>query len=134
MSDPTKIVDIEPNVRQWADITIEQFIKKAKALGIHEGALIRSFEAHVFRNAGGDLFRVQVAYLYYGKMVDMGVGRGVKRSDVGSSKRVAKPWFTQTFMHEVAILGHKLAEKLGDSIPAMMTEVLHNQTKIPKGF
>lgn len=39
-------------------------------------ALARSLEQHVWVNANGDPERVEFAFMYYGRFVDMGVGEG----------------------------------------------------------
>lgn len=121
-SNDTHEINIEPNVRRWAEITLSQFEKKAQALGIHDGALIKSFQTHLLWHSAGNLQKVQFMYNYYGKFVDMGVGRGVKLTDTDKGKRVAKPWFTKTFYKEVEILKHKLAALLAEKVPQIIVE------------
>lgn len=112
---------LEATVQAWADITIKEWITKVRALGIHDGALLSSFVNHVFWSAGGDLRRVEFAFLYYGKFVDMGVGNGVNKDtrdaliSAGFTRRRPKPWFTSTFYNEVAVLRHKLSERLAQN-------------------
>lgn len=92
-------------VQAWAEITIDRWRKRMQALDVGDtGALLKSFEAHVTADANGDPAKVTFAFLYYGRFVDMGIGRGYRQ---------AKPWYSPTFRIEVAKLGRFLAEKYG---------------------
>jgi hypothetical protein len=79
----------------------------------------------VISEAGGDLARIEFAFMYYGKFVDMGVGNGIgmgeqwsgqerKRKYTGekfSTKRHAKPWYNKPLWAETNRLFQILAEK-----------------------
>ena len=100
----------------WAEIVIDRWRKRMAELEVNDtGALVKSFTAQVTADAKGDPAKITFAFLYYGRFPDMGVGRGVTLSDVpdSSGKRKVKPWYSQTFMKEIGILGKKIAERFG---------------------
>jgi hypothetical protein len=106
-------MDLRLTVEAWAEITVKNWLDKIIRLNvIHSRDLFNSFEMHVYSNAGGDVSKIEFAFLYYGKFVDMGVGRG---ASMGSGRRKAKPWYNKQFGKEIArlrvILGEKYAEK-----------------------
>lgn len=99
--------------RRWADIVIERWIRKIQALGIGEtGELVKSLRAQVEIDANGNPEKITFLFLYYGIFTDMGVGRGVKLGD-RSDTRKKKPWYSSVFLKQVAILGHRMAERYG---------------------
>lgn len=102
----------------WAEFTIEKWQDKIRKLGvIDQHDLIDSFEHEVVANAGGDISRIEFAFLYYGKFSDMGVGKGVKLDDVGSDYTSRRPrqWYSPVFYSQykrlVEILAQKYARK-----------------------
>jgi hypothetical protein len=119
MTDP--VTSLQPTVQAWADIVIKEFDNKVRLLHIHEGELVRSFVTHVLWHAGGNLQRVEFAFEYYGKFVDMGVGRGVNLQNrdamigAGATSRRPKPWFTDTFYKQLAVLRGILSERLAQN-------------------
>lgn len=119
MTDP--VTSLQPTVQAWADIVLKEFDNKVRMLRIHEGKLVHSFVTHVLRHAGGNLQRVEFAFEYYGKFVDMGVGRGVNLQNrdamigVGATSRRLKPWFTDTFYKQLAVLRGILSERLAQN-------------------
>lgn len=113
----TVVIDHKITLENWAIITIREWIRKIRELGItNSGALIASFEANVVTNAGGDLEKVVFAFEYYGKMVDWGVGKSVNietrraLESAGLTKRKKQEWFKQ-FYHELNVLKNLYAEK-----------------------
>jgi hypothetical protein len=105
-------------VEAWAQIVIKEWIKKANALGIGQtGALINSFTSTIYTAAEGDPNKVVFAFEWYGKMVDYGVGKYVDLADRdgmiagGMTKRRPKPFFSDTFYKQLAVLRHLMEEK-----------------------
>ena len=108
----------------WAKITIKRWRKKTRTLKIGEtNNLHDSFVRDVIGAANGDLFKIDFAFKYYGKFVDMGVGKGTKISGVKESKtsrrlegrmlgnrRRAKKWYSKTFHAETMRLREILVE------------------------
>lgn len=109
--------DIRLTLEAWAEIVIKNWLAKIDALGISDTySLATSFIHHIISNAGGNVQRIEFAFNYYGKFVDMGVGKGVSLSDIGvMTKRKPKKWYSATFYAEfqklIRILGEKYAIK-----------------------
>jgi len=91
-------------VEAWAKIVVERWENKIVRLRIHHsGNLYKSFAVHVFTQANGDPDKIEFAFNYYGKFVDMGVGR--------SGTRKKKPWYSKVFFGQVKQLGVILRSK-----------------------
>jgi len=105
-------LDINLTLQAWADIVITIWLNKIDQLRInYTYQLADSFTNHVISHANGDIRRIEFAFNYYGKFVDMGVGNGVSIEDVGLSNRKPKPWYSRAFYVEVKKLGTLLAQK-----------------------
>ncbi len=83
--------------------------------------LANSFVSTIVNNAGGDLSRIEFAFNYYGKFVDMGVGRGVKLGDARGNRR-PKKWYSKTFYAEVKKLGELVAAKYAQKAQIIIVE------------
>lgn len=102
-------------VQGWAEIVIKRWVTKITRLKIIESSeLLRSFTSQVTNDAKGDPYKVVFTFMYYGIFPDMGVGKGVKYSQVGTSRRTAKPWYSRQFMAEVHKLAELMAERYGE--------------------
>lgn len=102
----------------WADIVIKEWLNKIRALNIHDsGPLVESFQNTVYSAANGDPSKITFMMEYYYKMVDYGVGKGVKLNDrdamiaAGLTERRPKPFFTDVFYKQLAVLRHLLEDK-----------------------
>lgn len=107
-------LNIKLTLKAWADITIDKWEQKIQTLKIsYTHQLIESFANEVIANAGGDAARIEFAFNYYGKFVDMGVGKGVKIEDIGMVQTTRRPkkWYSKTFFTEITKLKYILAEK-----------------------
>jgi len=63
----------------WAKITIIKWKKKLASNTIGDtGSLLRSFKYNVLASAQGNVLKITLLFEYYGRFVDMGVGRGVR--------------------------------------------------------
>lgn len=101
-------------VKEWADIVIERWIRKISRLKIgNTNSLLKSFRHSVSNDANGDPAKVSFAFNYYGRFVDMGVGRGVRIDQVDQSNRKPKPWYSKTFINECNRLAQILADQYG---------------------
>ena len=110
--------DLKLTIEAWAEIVIKTWLQKIIRLNInYSHALYNSFVHHVITNANGNPERIEFAFNYYGKFVDMGVGNGIKLQDsqafaaAGLNKRHAKQWYSKTFYAQLQILKELLAEK-----------------------
>lgn len=112
-------------VEAWAEIVIDKWETMIARLKIgHSGNLLNSFAHHVATQANGDPERIEFVFEYYGKFIDMGVGRGVPISEVQFSDRKRKPWYSKTFFSQVKKLGEILSEKYAAKAQATIIENL----------
>ena len=127
-----KNVDLSLTAKAWADITIDSFEQKMNALDINDTfALAESFKSHVFMESGGNIDRIEFIYNYYGKYIEMAVGKGVSMEDVGisSSGRRKRMWYTPVFYRHVKRLGEILAQKYGRMSQLIIIENLETLNK-----
>lgn len=110
--------NISLTVEAWADIVLKEWFNKIRALNINStGPLVESFQNTVYSAANGDPEKVRFMLEYYYKMVDYGVGKGVNLADrdgmiaAGLTKRRPKPFFTDVFYKQLAVLRHLLEDK-----------------------
>jgi hypothetical protein len=109
-------LNISTTVTAWADIVLDRWLRKIDTLKINDTyELANSFIMQVMTDSGGDPERIEFAFKYYGKFVDMGVGKGVTLADAGLSEshRKRKRWYSPVFYAEVKKLAILLAEKYG---------------------
>ena len=109
-------INITETVQAWADIVIKNWRHKIVELDIGvTGALYDSFVHEIISASGGNPEKIDFAFSYYGRFVDMGVGRGVYVGNSGDvqTRRKAKKWYGRTFFSETAKLRELLGEKYG---------------------
>ncbi len=117
----TENTNIRLTAEAWADITIERWLDKQVKLQVGWTGALKDigYEIHGTHDT---VSQIGFSYEYYGKFVDMGVGKGVKLEDVkssqqewrqgvGGSRRRAKKWYSRTFYSEVKALTEILAQK-----------------------
>lgn len=122
MSDNTNIVE---TYQAWADIVIDNWEQKVHALGIsYSYDLVESFKNEVISEANGDAARIEFTFNYYGKFVDMGVGRGVSLEEASQTwhRRKKKPWYSKVFFSEIKKLTDIVAEKYARKGAMMIVE------------
>lgn len=118
--------DITAYYNAWAQMMVTIWQDKMIAKNIRDtGALLESFKTEVVMSASGDVQKIVHTYLYYGRMVDMGVGRGVPKSEAGSvSGRRPKPWYNKPYYHSIKVLTEKTAALYGQQFQAILMETL----------
>ncbi len=126
----------------WAKITIIKWKKKLTSNRIGDtGTLLRSFKYNVLASAQGDVLKITLLFEYYGRFVDMGVGKGVKIGDVKESaasrklsgkmlgnRRRPKKWYSKTFHAEVMKLSEIFAKEYGHRGVVAITENLSDKS------
>jgi hypothetical protein len=126
----------------WAKITIIKWKKKLASNKIGDtGSLLRSFKYNVLASAQGNVLKITFLFEYYGRFVDMGVGKGVKIGDVKESaasrklsgkmlgnRRRPKKWYSKTFHAEVMKLSEIFAKEYGHRGVVAITENLSDQS------
>lgn len=118
-------LDIGITAQAWADIVVEKWENNVMRLKIRKtGDLIDSFHGTAIREANGNPYLIEFLFNYYGKFVDMGVGRGVKLGEQIRSKRVAKDWYSSTFFNQLQILGDLLGRKYSEKGKMVIIENL----------
>ena len=118
-------INLRGMLEAFLDIAIESFqesLDKKKVLG--NDILYNSFKKALFYT-GGNISKAQLTFLAYGRMVDMGVGKGVTWSTQKYARsywakrtkdrpaRKRKPWYSKTKSHQVIRLREILAEQYG---------------------
>ena len=120
----------------WAKITIIKWKKKLASNKIGDtGTLLKSFKYNVLASAQGNVLKITLLFEYYGRFVDMGVGKGVKIGDVKESaasrklfgkmlgnRRRPKKWYSKTFHAEVMKLSEIFAKEYGHRGVIAITE------------
>ena len=107
----------------WASMMVEIWLEKTKELGIHQGDLVESFMYDVREGANGEVDKIVHAFNYYGRMVDMGVGRAVPLEKVDSSNHKEKPWYTEPYWKSVKVLILKMSELYGMEFRGYITDL-----------
>lgn len=113
--------------RAWAKMMVTIWQDKIAQLKIRDtGELFASFQIEVVAQSNGDVDKIVHSYLYYGRMVDMGVGRGITKSQVDKdSGRKAKPWYNKAYFHSIKVLTEKRVELYGEEFKAIIHEALN---------
>jgi hypothetical protein len=113
----------EQIIHEWAAFVIRIWQQRVIDVGIKSSSeLARSFTNTIYANAGGDTAKIEYAFNWYGKLADMGVGRGTKLEQVGQTKRQRYPWFSTTFLLEVKKLANMIARFKAEQATIVITE------------
>lgn len=108
----------------WSEILIIRWKERMQELKIgSSGALENSFDYQVALNNFLGLQKIDLNFLFYGKFVDMGVGKGLAIHSVKENrsvwasalgdreKRRPKKWYSPVFTREYNILIQLLQER-----------------------
>lgn len=108
----TTNTNLKLTVEAWAEIVIKEWRNKIIAMDILDSyRLGDSLAHHIISSAGGDAQRIEFAFNYYGKFIDMGVGNGVKYEYRGDSDREPREWYLKTLYYHTKRLQEILVEK-----------------------
>jgi hypothetical protein len=130
---PQAVQSISILVSDWSTYLKRDLIKSMlkKKIG-NTGNLKNSLSFKIQYGTDGTPEKVIIAFNYYGKFVDMGVGKGQKLGDVKGNKalyratgikgRVAKPWWSKTIFPEANTLAALLKEQYGITAINMINE------------
>lgn len=105
---------LSETVQAWADIVLKIWEDKLTKLKINTSySLINSLMFHVVTSSNGDPALINFFFNYYGRFVDMGVGKGIPASGRGSVefKRKAKPWYNKVFYGQILRLNEIYCKK-----------------------
>jgi hypothetical protein len=112
-------------IEAWANIVVQIWEDKVQQLGINDTqTLLNSFAIHVQRAAEGRVDYVMFAFQYYGRFVDMGVGKYQPFDSISSNllskadswgkqtrSRQPRQWYSKVFYSQLRKLSDILAEK-----------------------
>lgn len=131
-------INIKEKVDAWAKITIEKFQAslKKKGIGVTDD-LYNSFVKQV-NGSRDEMVSVMIKFNFYGRLRDMGVGRGLsahERSSNSTNRRGArlgaqvsytsrspKKWYNKTKTSQLYRLREILSEDLGRESTAMIID------------
>lgn len=118
--------NLQKLAEDWALITIDRWEKQIRKHRIGKSeALFKSFTANVIRNSDGNPVKIELSFLYYGRFVDMGVGKGTSLSQVKENRslrnraeqfknlRRPKKWYSKVKSAELANLAELLIREFG---------------------
>ena len=105
------------------------------------GGLSASFSKTILGTTKGENIVIRLKFNYYGKFVDMGVGKGVKIADVRENKtarylngrmtgnrRRPKKWYSKTLYSQTAVLRDILARDFAHKGTLVIKEIINNST------
>ena len=108
-------------LRAWADIVIERWEYRVAQLDVVDsGELLKSFQAQVHVDSNGSGEKIVFAFAYYGRFVELGVGKYVSAGM--ESNRKKKPWYTKIFFGQVNQLARIMSEKYGQEAALAICE------------
>lgn len=143
--------ELKRTIGQWAFYTIKWLKESMVKSKMKQGALYRSFTKQIYYGADGMPTRVTIGFLFHGKFVDMGVGRGVKLENVktnmsewraltrgeraeqrkaGYKPRRPKKWYSPIIYREYQRAAEILAGKYGIEVPARFESILSDDVEI----
>lgn len=125
----------------WAMITIDRWREKIDQMNIGQsGKLFGSFVSNIIRNSDGNPAKIELAFLYYGKFVDMGVGKGTRIGTLQDEKilrgraahfrtaRKPKRWYSKTKGAETRALAELMAREFALKGINIYEEVMGSDT------
>ena len=133
-------MELQETLSKWSYITINELKLSMASHGMHLGDLYRSFTRSIQYGSDGMPTKVTIGFLYHGKFVDMGVGRGQKMESIksnrevwinlskaqkkGRKRRAPVKWYSPVMYHEYQRAAEILAGKYGIEIPARFEKIL----------
>lgn len=126
--------ELQETLSQWAYITVNELKLSMAAKRMHLGDLYKSFTWKLFYDGNGMPTKVTIGYLWHGRFVDMGVGKGQKIGEIKSNREVwrylgkearagrkarkPKKWYSPVMFYEYQRAAEILAGKYGIELPA----------------
>jgi len=127
-----KNLNIDITLQSWADIVIKKWKEKIIQMEIGStGQLYDSFVFEIMKGAGGNLEKIDFMFKYYGRFVDMGVGKETFRGNQGEVNTTRKPkkWFSPVLYSQAIRLREILGEKYGILGAAVIKENIIQENK-----
>ncbi len=126
---------------KWAFFTVSIWREKLHKykIGRSGGPLYSSFQKNVTTAPDGSVMKINFAFKYYGKFVDMGVGKGTPIGGVNENRtsrklegkmlgnrRRPKKWYSKTFYAEVATLKEIMAREWAHKGTLVIRDAVEN--------
>jgi len=125
--------NMNETARIWAEIVLKMWENTIAERHIGKtNVLVNSLYFHVHSHANGNPERIDFFFEYYGKFVDMGVGKHVSLEDqdslraLGRNNRKKKPWFSEIFYWQVNRLREIMAEKYAEKAAITVVSYLNS--------
>jgi hypothetical protein len=101
---------------KWLAYTVERLLKAIDKKKIRDtNRLFTSVIGELQAEAGGDVAKMVLSYLAYGRFVDMGVGNGISLSEAIQGKRSRKRnWYSKTIYAQFQKLSEIMLENYAD--------------------
>jgi len=102
--------------KAWAEMMVNIWQDRMILYKIRDsGALLDSFKQQVIMQSGGDIGKIVFSFLYYGRMVAMGVHKGLTYENMflEEGKKKPKDWYTKPLYHSLMVLNEKRAQIYG---------------------
>ncbi len=116
-------LELNETVKAWAEIVLEIWDDKIIKYQVMDTvSLANSLTHHVITAANGNPELVQFFFNYYGKFVDMGVGKGTDLQHASFTNRKKKPWYSKPFFSQVIKLSQILAGKYANKAAMAIVE------------
>jgi hypothetical protein len=119
-------IEIRSTIDKWAEFTVKRWQENLVKMRVdNTGALMNSFLVNIVEQSGGSVEKINFKFMFYGRFIDMGVGKGVKVGGVvelrtqrregnkSVNKRKPKKWYSKSLAFNVTRLSEIMAEKYG---------------------
>lgn len=122
-------------VSDWAQYTVQRLQKSLLKKKVGQTGILNNSMIYAIKSMGGQPTSVQIEFSYYGKFVDMGVGRGQKIESVASNRDIVsllgvgrrpKKWFSKTMYGEIAALRKLLGQEYGQIGAQILRDTISN--------
>lgn len=113
--------------KAWAEMMVNIWVDRMIQYGIRDtGALLNSFKQNIVLQSGGNVAKIVFAFLYYGRMVAMGVHKGqtIENRLLDNVKGKPRDWYTKPLYHSLLVLNEKRAQMYGEEFKAIIIDTL----------
>lgn len=115
----------------WLNITVERLESNIRANGnVDSNVLVSSLEGSV-KAANGDPSLIELTYQFYGKFLDLGVGKGRKMGSATATALMgSQAWYGKEINYQVGRLAEILRDKYGDDMLAVITSGIPGKVRM----
>lgn len=127
-------------ILKWANRTINRLYSNLDRYKIGQSGFLKQSIKYQLQSAGGDITSVKIILAYYGKFVDMGVGRGLSIESMSANRdvyqlfgrpgRKPKKWLSKSIYAQTQVLQFILNRDYAEQISGMITESLQGNISL----